>query len=677
MALPLRAALILLVALAVAGCGRPFTLGTDEQDPISFEDAELHFDGNEHLWDLTLSAAISDFSDRAVTPGAADDAAWSLVRYYQDRGFPFADARARTREKDDGTPVVHFDIYEGPRPPVTSIRFEGNQRIKDAQLLKSVGLFEHRWYTPSWLNEERLEEDVDRLGNVYRNIGYLDVHVEPVVTFQGVHPEARVLWRINEGAHYTVAAVTVTGNTVVPSYILVAATGVTLGSDFYDRRVVEVREAIERLYQDAGHAFATAQVTADVNRMESNVTLRVRIDEGIPWRFGSVFVRGNVRTKTYIIAREFDFSRGDPYEAAKIRAAERRLYELGLFDRVSIERRPSDDGERMADLTVNVRERQAGTVRVGGGYGSYDRLRGQVGAAYTNLFGRGIQVDGRVLASQRGYAANVGLRDPFVLGSPFRFDLDLYYEDRDVRVFDIERRGGTAFLSYPAFPDLLAGLRIAGGIRIEHSEVTDVTSGAEVERDTINLVSTIARISLDRRDDPLDPRFGTYHEVSYEEAGILNLGNAEFSKLTVTGAYFITPIERVTLAFALRGGIIYDHGGRPVPIQERFFLGGDTSVRGFQHNEIGDPNGARVFALGTIEPRITIAGPLAIALFVDAGNVFARYGEVRVEDLRVTPGAGLRVKTPIGPLRLDVGFKADKRHEEDLVEVHFAVGNPF
>jgi outer membrane protein insertion porin family len=674
--LPLAAVLLGAVLVLAAGCGRPFTLGTDEEDPVTFADADLHFDGNRHLWDYTLANAISDFGVRAVTSGSADDAAWSLTRYYQERGFPYAEVRSRLRERDDGTPVVHFDVYEGPRPPVTSIHFAGNREVSDERLRKSVGLFEHRWYAPSWLNEARLDEDVDRLENVYRTRGYLDAHVQPLVTFRGVHPEAHILWRVSEGAHYTVAAITVTGNTILPARDIIAAAGVTLGADFYDRRLVEVREAVERLYQDGGHAFAKADASADIDRAAARVTIKINVDEGLPWRFGNIFVRGNVRTKTYIITREFDLSKGDPYAAKKVRDAERKLYELGLFDRISIERTPSEEGDRFADLTVNVRERQAGTVRVGGGWGSYDGPRVQLGASYLNLFGRGIQADGRILASLRGYQANVGLRDPFVLGTPLRFDLDLYYEDRDVRVFDIERRGGTAFLSYPAFPELIGGLRVSAGVRIENSIVTD-TTGTAVAEDTLNLVSTIARIALDRRDDPIEPTYGSYHEISYEEAGVLELGEAEFSKLTATAAYFFTPIERLTIATAIRGGIIYDHHGHPIPIQERFFLGGDTSLRGFEQNEVGDPDGGSIFVLGSIEPRFTIVGPLAVAVFVDAGNVFQHYATVRLEDLRVTPGAGLRLKTPIGPLRLDVGVKADRRSGEDWGEVHFAVGQPF
>ena len=119
--------------------------------------------------------------------------------------------------------------------------------------------------------------------------------------------------------------------------------------------------------------------------------------------------------------------------------------------------------------------------------------------------------------------------------------------------------------------------------------------------------------------------------------------------------------------------------GREVPIQERFFLGGDASLRGFVQNEVGEPAGGNAFLVVSFEPRLRVFGPVAVAAFVDAGQVVPHYSRWKTYDMRVTPGAGLRVKTPIGPLRLDVGVPVDSRSREDGEgpEVHFSVGYPF
>src|SRR5439155_3234607 len=142
-------------------------------------------------------------------------------------------------------------------------------------------------------------------------------------------------------------------------------------------------------------------------------------------------VHGNERTVRSVIARQVKLQQGQVFDQKRLRDAEERLYELGLFDRVSILPRPSTASADEADVDVEVTERPAGRVRFGGGYGTWDQLRGQVQASYANLFGRGIQVDARALASFRGYEVGAGLRDPAILGTRLRFALDTYYQDRD------------------------------------------------------------------------------------------------------------------------------------------------------------------------------------------------------------------------------------------------------
>jgi outer membrane protein insertion porin family len=647
---------------------------------VLFGAADLEYEGNETLWGFTLSRSIGEFEDRPLDPAAIDDAAFALERYYATRGFPFAEIAGKLEKNEDGEPVVRFRVAEGPRPVIDSIDFAGNERFDRETLDGLLGVREDAWYDASYVVEHALDDDAERLRNYYVAQGYVDVRVERNIAYDAGRERAHVFWVIDEGARYVVDGIEVHGNRTYRTAQIVSATAVRLGHDpWYPRLAIEVRDRIERHYKDRGFAFAVIGVEPVVDRKRARTKLRVRIVEGARWKFGRVVVSGRERTRRKLIEREFDFERGERYDQRKIVEAERELYALGLFDRVTVDVEPSTERPDEADLRVNVHETPAGSVRVGAGWGSFDQLRGQVGASYANLFGLGIQIDGRALASFRGYQLGAGLRDPFVFGTRIRFDLDLYLEDRDVNVYDIRRRGGTAFLSYP----LSEHWRVATGMRLEHAEVADLQTGSLVTVESIDLVSSIVRFEHDTRDDPYDPEMGTYHAISYEEAGIFGWGQAEFSKLTVAGSYYWTPparaLRRLTIAMGIRAGIIYDHDGEEVPIQERFFLGGDTSLRGFEQNEVGEPPGGNVFLMASFEPRVRIYGPLAVAVFVDAGNILSRYSDFKAYDLRVTPGAGLRVKTPIGPLRLDVGVPVDKRSrdERENPEVHFSVGYPF
>jgi outer membrane protein insertion porin family len=641
--------------------------------PPRFSDAKIELRGNDTLWGFTLRGALADFEERVLTSAAVDDAAFTLERYYASRGFIFAGVAGRLGANDEGKPLVRFTIHEGPRPSIASITFVGGSRMGEARLRAATGTRVHHWYGPSYVDADGLRDDQDRLENLYVAAGYIDARVGYIVTFDEDLERAHLIWSIDEGEHYMLEAISVFGNAAFSSADLVRATGLRRGVDYYPRRVFEVRAAIQSYYRDHGYAFAKVDVAAEVDRERRAAVLRATVDEGRTWRFGKLTIRGNDVTARSIIAREARFEPGELFSQAKVRETERRLYDLGIFERVDTDVTPSATEPGRADVAVTVRERPAGAIRVGAGYGSWEQFRGAIQGSYDNLFGRGIRIDGRAIGSFRGFTLNAGYRDIHLFGTPLRLDIDAYYEDRDVKVFTIQREGGTGFLSYP----LIERVRIAAGTRVEHSKVTDVSTGALVERDTENLVSAIAKISRDGRDDPIEPRWGSYHEVAFEKAGVFDLGSADFSRLTAGASYFASAPGGLTFALGLRGGVIFPQDGTEVPLQERFFLGGDSSLRGFGLNEVGDPNGGNVFVLGSLEVRKEVYGPLALAAFVDAGNVFDAPRDVDVTALRVTPGVGIRFRTPIGPLRLDIGFKADKKRDEDLTAVHFSVGYPF
>jgi outer membrane protein insertion porin family len=668
----LAAALALLFPLSCASPG-PRSADPDRPRGPVLGDVDVEFRGNDTLWGFTLRRALSDFKDRPLEPGVIEDAAFALERYYGTRGFPFAKVSAKLgHEEGEVEPVVFFRIEEGARTEIASVRFMGNRRFKTEELEASLVARVYRWYEPHYIVEDELDDDAARLHDRYVVAGYIDARIGRIVSFDAGREAARVIWTIDEGDHYMLEGVEVTGQEAFDEAVLVRQTGLRRGVDFYPRRAVEVRDAIRDYYRDHGYAFAKVEVATEIDRAARTAIVRAHVAENGIWRYGRVGIRGNQVTQDSIIERELKLTPNALFSQQEIRAAEKRLYALGLFERVTTDVEPTPGRPGATDVTFDLLERPAGAVKFGLGYGSFDYVRASLAGSYDNLFGRALRVDARVTGSIRGIDSNVGFRDRALLGTPFRLDIDGYYVNRDVEVFTIERLGGTTFISFPVLP----AVRLATGLRLEESTVTNVPTGAIVANNTERIFSGIVRLSRDGRDDPIEPRWGTFHEITYEEAGLFNILDADFSKVGAGAGYYAT-VGEVTFALGLHAGLIFPQEGKVPPIQERYFLGGDSTLRGFALNQVGQPNGGNAFLLGTIEARYTVYGPFALALFVDAGNVYPTPSRIALGDVQWSPGFGIRAKTPIGPLRLDVGFPVAPPPGNSYAQVWFAVGYPY
>jgi outer membrane protein insertion porin family len=344
-------------------------------------------------------------------------------------------------------------------------------------------------------------------------------------------------------------------------------------------------------------------------------------------------------------------------------------------------------------MLFTVEERPAGAVEFGIGYGDLDRFRGFVEVSHRNLWRLAHYASLRLEASNILERTAFTYRMPWFLGyrdwesktmliwsDSKRINQDtrdVYYQTRKTSVsYGIDR------LNHPVKPSLT--------YQFENVDNYNVQPAAQLTPDDsgwVRVSSLTPAVVLDLRDNIFDPRRGSVHGITVKQAMSLIGSKAEFTKTTVQTTWFFPAKDLAVLALSARAGMAWPHRDTvEVPIHERFYIGGSTTVRGYIQDSIGPPTveatsskvptgGASVLQLNA-EVRMGSAEGLGVVLFTDAGNVWANQ-QIRLDDLRASYGAGIRYHTPVGPLRIDYGQKIHRLTGESPGELHFNIGQAF
>lgn len=633
------------------------------------------------------------------------------------------------REVGDDVETITFTVTRGRRFVVNSIEISGNQAFSTGSLRPLVPLGPGDPFV-----EGRLGTAVAAIRALYLHQGFTTptIHVANSETAAG-GVDMRIA--IREGVQTRVGAVSFEGNDVLGDDELRRLTQVAPGAVFYAPAVAADRDRIHLEYLNRGHAAASVTVEPTFATDRSRADLVYRITEG-PWFIvDHVIVVGNTKTSEETIRRELLVEAGKPLALADVMESQRRLSALGLFRRVRITEVPHGDEPRR-DIVVTVEEADRTTVAYGGGLELAQRTvlgtggiaderlevapRGSFEIGRRNLWGRNRSVNffTRVSFRPRGESiespesANYGFNEYRVVGT-YR-EVGAFGRLADVAVnafveqairssFNFSRRGVNA----EAQRRLTPYVRVTGRYGFGRTRLFDERIATD-EKLNIDRVFPRVRLSSvsfsayrDTRDHPLDPTRGWLLGSDSELAARSIGSQVGFAKTYVQALGFrtLSRERNVVLAAALRVGLArgfaQDVNGQIVvddlPASERFFAGGSTTVRGFALDKLGAPDtiAASGFAIGgnallvmNAEIRTPLWRDVGVVAFLDAGNVFARIGNVDVSELRASPGFGLRYRSPIGPIRVDLGFKLRRRelspgNFEGLTAFHISVGHAF
>ena len=664
------------------------------------------------------------------TPDAVSDAAERIERELQRRGYFYATVNVTETEENDAW-IVRYEVDARDRYTLAGVVFEGNESFSDSRLEDVVGTARPGFFRrliatvtrrELGVTQEQLSDDRDAVETFYRIEGFSQATVDRPIARPVAEGELEIVFPIQEGPRAIVTGRLVEGNEQIESGDL-PSLAIREGDPFNPLLIAEDITRLRTFYADRGHVEADVSPVVEFSEARDGVEVTYRIVEGPEVRIGEVIVRGNDFTTTNTIERTANLETGEPFTFSGLLSSQRNLQRLGIFGRVELlpDRAGTDPTKR--NIVIEVEEGRNLTLSGALGYSSEDGERATLSASHRNLFGTGryLGIETRISRRQRNYFLNY--RSPFLFQYDYPTQISFFKVDEERNEFGIEKIGTFVEVSRVYRESLRASLRYEYR-RVEVQCLSGATvcgaGGAipdpdlPIEDAPIEISSIGPTVVFDKRDDPFNPRDGHFFTGSLEYAFPLLAAESEFLKGFVQGAWYFPFSERSLLAVSGRAGAVSPLGdSRDIPYPERFFAGGSVTHRGVPidllgnlrpcglvasepgcsrgvilANEDGDlvSLGGEALAIVSAEYRYPLFGALGGALFVDAGNVWARLENADLGDLRYAAGLGLRYLTPVGPVRLDVGFNLDRQTtvtpagesvEEEPYVIFFTLGYPF
>jgi outer membrane protein assembly complex protein YaeT len=635
-----------------------------------------------------------------------DDAAFQMELAYRQAGHAFATVDYQI-EQIGKESVVTFSIAEGPRVILKKIDITGNATIDRQTLLPffeegASGLFGQGQLL---FIKSQIESALSQIRNFYISQGYRDVVVgDAQYTFSDDRTNATVSVAIEEGTQYVVHDILIRGDLISKAEDdLNTAREELIGKPYFARRRLILRSRFLEIYGNLGYPNTQVEVKEQPGAEPGMVVLAAEIAKGPRVTISEIIIRGNDRTKKKFIRNRLHLKPGDRFRFKRRQKSFRDLYKTGLFSKVDLYLEKQEGTDRWP-LVVEVTELPAKEFYFEPGWGSYELLRLKAGFQEKNLFGTGRIFGLEATGSFKAQSLVTRLSDPWFLNTKIKADLTGFYSRREEPAFTRKDLGGSLFFTRT----LTDRIKATGGYGFRDTDISDIDPEIEEIDDVTDYdyASLKAQATYDSRSDLFFPLGGMRSFLSAEYADSFLGSDIQLVRLTGGVRYFFSLTNSTVLGLRYRTGLIVP--GKDdfnLPIAERFFNGGENTVRSFRQSELGpkDANGDPVGGLANnvinIELRQRLVGNLTGSLFLDFGNVspnrtrdeqgkppYDSQSDIMTDtlnqyfkDFRTGVGFGLQYQLPVGPARVDFAWNPDwdRARNEDFFVFHFSVGMAF
>lgn len=665
----------------------------------------------EELATLKKRGLLLFYEDTPLDEISLEQSRRRIVADLQKRGFYEARVEARRIEEQR----VEIDIVPGSRFRLEELLFEGASAIDPAALRRLMSVVPRQSLLPGSgiVTDEELEADVANLTSYYRLQGFGFAKVGPPrlekipPATSGERGQLRLHLPIEEGERQRVVDIVLDGVSVFEREELLAKLPLRRGGPFHALLLDDSLNVLRALYEEEGYAFARVEPVLEWNAENTLVDILLTLEEGPQLTLDRLILRGQVKTDSLLITRTVGLKPGDIVSRRRLVRAQRDLYRLGIFSRVEVRLAPAGVVEGRRDVFVEVQEARPFRLSYGFSYHSEDGIGGLFGLSRTNLGGAAgrLQIDLR--GSQNDRRARLVFDRPFLGNARLPFTTALYLREERRPSFDVEERGAqlslTRELESGRF-SLFYDYRLVDLFpRLDQPPSTEPIDRQDAE---VEISSFTPDLLWDRRDDPVDPTRGFSTTLRLEWAHPIFEADADFLKLFWQQTAYGQLGRYGVLAASVRAGAIEPFAvageldpdlppklpSAQVPISERFFAGGRTSHRAYARDALGlfgtslidegddnpRPVGGNGLLLANLDWRFPITESFGGVIFVDIGNVWADWRNIDAAELRLGAGIGARYKSPIGPVRLELGWKLDPQPWESRSPVFFlSLGNPF
>jgi len=634
----------------------------------------------------------------------------SALRYIAaEKGYPDAEISSEIHNLGKSQVAVIFHLEEGPKAQIKEVKFLGAKAFSQRKLKNTLKKTRSHWFL-SWMtrhdiySESRYQEDEKLLRELYESEGYIDVEIgDPLIETETVKEgkkqkkNIRITIPITEGLSYKLGKVSIEGNTVIPEEELLKGIKFPQGKTFNKVAFDGVLKVFEKKYGEQGYIYANATPIFKRNQETKVVDVSVSITENEKYFVNRIEFSGNVSTRDYVLRREMQIYEQELFNYKKYERGLYRLKMTGLFDIKEDPVITKVPNENKVDVKITGTEANKNELLFGGGYGGVNGffLTGQF-RTY-NFLGRGTTLSfnadfGKV---QKIYSINYS--DPWFFGHRIGFSTSIYNQRLKYLQFDQLASGGSAAVTFP-WGDF-AGYQF--GYKFERAKVENIESYIHPDtnyyglytRDTTTSAG-FATIFWNSVNNPFRPSRGWSSYLTLNVAGGPFGGENYFLKPTYEGSLFIPTFRKQNTAFRLQVGYITPFEGRTIPLWERFFLGGEDSLRGFgvrsvypltkdeRHfvdEDTGTIEGGNRYFLSNVEYVFHITEQMDIALFGDFGNTYHERQKWELSNYRADAGVEVRFFIPMFnvPLRLIYATNLKPKPGDDFSHFQFTIGLTF
>jgi outer membrane protein insertion porin family len=644
-----------------------------------------------------VGLAESRIFDRALVERAEQE----LKRQYLSQGYYAVQITTTLTPLERNRVGINFNIDEGEIAKIKQINVIGTNAYAERDLLKLFVL-----QTPGWLtwytkndqySKQKLSGDLETLRSYYLDRGYLEFNIESTqVSISRDKHDIYITIAINEGERYSVSGVKLAGELLLPEDELAKLVKLKPGEIYSREKLTESTKAIGDRLGNEGYAFANVNASPEIDKDKHTAAFTIFVDPGRRVYVRRMNVTGNTRTRDEVVRREARQLESSWYDGDKINKSRTRIDRLGYFDEVTVETPPVAGTTDQVDVNFNVKEKPTGSLMLGAGFSSTEKLVLSGSIQQQNLFGSGNFVGIGVNTSKINTVYSLSYTNPYYTIDGVSRGFDVYHRKYDTSTLST--------LSYYGSRSTGAGIRY--GVPVTEDDT--INFGLAYDRTTLNVNSTSliqyqnyvrdfgatndsilgtigwARETIDSR---IYPTKGYIQRIGAEVA--LPGGTLHYYRLNYQHQRYF-PLSR-SYTLAVNGDIGYSAGlgSHQLPFFKNFYAGGIGSVRGYEPSSLGPVDAATGLrmggtrrVLGSAELLLPIPGAgvdksFRLGGFLDAGQVWADGQKLSLGDLRYSMGVSLAWTSPVGPLKFSFGYPINKKPDDKIQRLQFQMGTVF
>ncbi|MBC2696672.1 MAG: outer membrane protein assembly factor BamA [Desulfobacteraceae bacterium] len=654
---------------------------------------DIEFQGNKEFWVVTLKKDLTLFKEGNKKDFGLRKSIRKIKKRYHNAGYKDCRIEMKSERKQEACmPVrnIRLLIHEGPQYVVNSVNLTGNYEFDSKKIKKQILTGTQGFIANGAWVQETLEEDKHAVTSLYLKQGYMNTVVKDKIKLHKNIKENKayvnITIDIKEGVQTQVTCATIHGLNVLSDSEALEAITLKKGSVFRNYMIRSDENTLSSLISEKGYPHVTVKGSAVISKDNPQAAITYEVDEGPFVRMGQVAYTGNFLTKGRVIEKELELNPGEPFSLNKFLESQRNIRDINAFDSVRFKTYGLKEKEDKVNLLLELEEKKPYYIQLGGGYDTEREFYADILAGDRNLFGLNKEIWTRTEISQIGYRGDLGMVEPRFMGTGIKSSINMFSEKREEFNTNFGTRDSGISVSFNSrlFQKFNADLSFVYAYKKQYQRDSEpIPAGEEDEYDPRGILTISPSLVYNSTDSYISPRKGMFSSLLLDFSKGINNSLDNFFKYRLEIRKYYTPMENLTFALrGLFGDITRFDDGSTIPEDQLFFLGGTSTVRGFDENRLrfdatGKAVGGKTAILGNIEARIDLGPNFELSFFYDTGSIKNAILDQDSDDFRSSVGVGLHYLTQIGPMGVYYGHKLDRKANESAGSFHFTIGFRF